>query len=427
MPLITESRKYKYVLYSSNYLIQGLSAILILTILPIYLKNYKGLSDLSIATIAGVSVLPIILKPVAAIFSDSFAIKALGGNRKPYIIFGFIFNSLMLYLLGIVEPTEFLYLFVLVWVLQSLGLTLMDVGMDALVIESFDNTKERLIPNVIFTICSVVAIFVALPIAMICEQNAIHIGARFAPELEFHIFIGGNFDVGFLAASAVSICFLLPTVFLKEQSENKVVKKVSIDDIKKFLNTKHVPIVLLFFFLLYIDSGMIDFTLDPFFRVLGMNSGSQLVIFSPLVFISVLGAVSSHWIMKKGMLKLFMFIGVLGTAFYIVMAILTLTASPIILTFYIGMGIIFSFTSGAAVPQYATLGMSISDKKIAATSFTIIMTVWNLGRLLGILVAGIVPFGIYTKMGIIFLLSAIAMSLRIPVIFKLRELEPKDL
>ena len=80
MVLITENRNYKYLLYISVYLVQGVATLLIFTVLPIYLKNYKGLPDLAIGILAGVSLLPIILKPLVAVISDNYAIKKLGGK-----------------------------------------------------------------------------------------------------------------------------------------------------------------------------------------------------------------------------------------------------------------------------------------------------------------------------------------------------------
>ena len=425
MILITKNKYFKYLLYISVYLAEGIASLFILIVLPIYLKNYKGLSDLSIAILAGISLLPLILKPLVAVLSDNYIINSLGGKRKSYMLMGFILNGVTLSLIGIVDPVLFLYLFLIIWIFQSLGIVFMDVAIDALVTETFNQTNEKLNANIVFQLAAISSAFIVFPIAYLCEINSVHIGIN-TPQIQFSFFFGGNFDFGFLLAGGICFCLIAAILILKEPEECYSKPKFIKKDLIKFLKSKKVPLLLVMFFLLQIDAGLTDFTVDPFLRTLGFTSGIQILAFSPTLVFILLGTLASKWFIKKGIIRCLTIFSACFAFFYIIIAILTFLISPIIPIFYFISAAFLSILSAAGMIMYLTLAMNAADKKLAATTFVIFVTMIGLGRILGIIIAGIIPFGIYLKMGVIFSLCAIIIIIRIPMLIKLNKLEKKE-
>ncbi|NVM02184.1 MAG: MFS transporter [Candidatus Helarchaeota archaeon] len=423
MIIITKNRSYRYLLYISNYLVQGIATLMIFTLLPIYLKNYKGLTDFSIAMIASLTFFPIILKPFIAIISDKYPFKVLGGRRKPYILIGFIMNGISLSFFGMTNPVEFIYIFIILGILQSLGISLMDVALDALVIENFPDKKEKLNANIIFHLTIISSVFIVLPLAFISERESVHIGINLTYQFEFDIFFGGNFEFGFLLAGLICIGLIIFSIFLKESEKISSTQRFSIKDLRQYTKSEHVPTLLLIFFITQIDTGLTDFTLDPFFRILGLTSGVQLISVSPMMIFIFLGGLASRWFIKKGIIKTILVVSVVHTTFYGVLSYLTFTNSLFIPLFYFSSGILVSFSTSCATVLFLTLAMDSSDKKLAATTFVLFITMGNLGRIFGIILAGLLPFNIYPKMGIIFLISCIIMASRIPLLIKIRRIE----
>ncbi|MFX0138594.1 MAG: MFS transporter [Candidatus Hodarchaeota archaeon] len=418
-----ENRTYRYSLYASIYLTEGMAALVILVILPIYLKNYKGLSDLAIAILAGLSLLPIVLKPIMAIFSDNYSIKVLGGRRKPYILLGFILNGISLPLIGIVDPVSFLYMFGIIWVLQTSGIALMDVAIDALVTESFSQTSEKVNANIVFYIANTCSVLIIIPIAYVSETNVLHFGLHLTPQLQFDFFWGGNFELGFLLTGIICIALIIFTLFLRENNDYQGRVRFSKDKLVKYLRSKYVPTLLLMFFLVQIDSGLMEFTLDPFFRVAGLTASAQLLFFLPAVVFSILGSVAAKWFVKKGIIKSLIYCISSFAGYYLILCLLIFLSPEIIPVFYYFAAIPIGLLSQAAHILLITIAMNSADKDLTATTLTLLITMINLGRLFGILLAGVIPFTGDLKMGIIFLVSAIVMVIRVPIFLKLRDLE----
>ncbi|MHA1384601.1 MAG: MFS transporter [Candidatus Helarchaeota archaeon] len=425
MVLITEKRSFRYSLYSSVYLTEGFASILLFIILPIYLKNYLGLSDLTIAILASISILPVLFKPIVAILSDRYTLNKLGGKRKPYMVFGFIINSITLSTIGMANPVHLFFTFMLIWVCQSLGIAFMDVALDALIVESFPDTNEKLNANIVTQLSVLVSIFIALPIAFIFENGVIRISIHLTSQLGFDIFLGSNIELAFIIAGIIGFFLIIPALFLTESETTKEAIDFSKDEIIKFLKSKNVKMLLLLFFTLQFDNGLTEFTLDPFFRILGLTSGVQILSLSPLLIFAVLGTLSSRWFQRKGVTNTLIIFSLIFSIFYLFLALLTFLMSPFIPIYYYGVGIIISFFSNAGWVLYMTLAMRTADKKIAATSFVLIMMMINIGKLTGIIIGGLIPFSIYIKMGIIFLISCCVMGIRIPIFLKLKHLDKK--
>ncbi len=423
MVKITENRGYKYTLYSNIYLVEGITYSIVFIILPVYLKNYKGLSDLAIAILAGVALLPIIFKPLVAVLTDNYPIKAIKGRRKPYMIFGFILNGITLPLLGFADPIEVLHLFLILWVLQSLGISFMDVAIDALVTETFEEIKEKVNANITFYIANLSGIFILIPISFLIEVNTIHLGLHLTPELQFDIFIGGNFKFGLLLSGIICLSLIVPVLFLDENGNDQAKSRFSMNKLKKYIRSKHIPTLIIMFFILNIDNGLTEFTLDPFFRISGLTISTQLLYFVPSVCFAILGGISTKLFVKRGIIKSITYFAIVFAVHYLILYLLTFFSPNLVPIYYYTAGIIVGLISNAAFILYLTIAMNSAEKDFAATSFILFITMNNLGRLLGMIVAGLLPFTGNLKIGIIFLISAILMVVRIPIFVKLKDLD----
>jgi len=398
------NKKYKYFLYFAIYFSEGLISLIFFVIMPIYLKDDVlglGMSDFSISIVLGLIIIPLILKGFIGPFIDQFPIRKLGGKRKPYIIIGIIINIILLpflILINVKASILTLIFFMGVVVLQSFGIVLMDLSMDALVVDTFDDRAEKYKANLTFQIATYLSFLPGIVVGSFCQS--------------------GNFLAGFITGSLFCLIGLIAPLFLKEDSEYSKVPTFNLKEFSSFFKTKSILMILIFIFFIQFDTGLLDFTLDPFLRTfMSMDINYQMIAFSPGIIFGLLGAFFATKIKNKfGFVNPVIVHSLISSAYYIIVAFSLFQGAALFNSIYIFGGYITSFTSSIAFIYYFSMLMNSCNKKQAGSVMAFFYTIINLGRLTGIIIAGLIPesiLGTYYKMFWIFILCGIAMSIRL--------------
>jgi len=146
---------------------------------------------------------------------------------------------------------------------------------------------------------------------------------------------------------------------------------------------------LLFAFILNIDGGLLELTLEPYL-VINLGVPIQAVV-GDLFYISLIGniiAIAGYFFIdrvKKD--RLLIIIALIYIIPLVILGYLTQTST---LTYDVFLWLygVFSLVSGLSFVTYIALFFDLSSPKAAGTMIALFLTVTNLGRLLGIMVSG---------------------------------------
>jgi len=140
-----EFRNYYQVIFSANYLFQGINNSLFTVIIPIYLIQIIGSIDASsIAFIASIIMIPWVFKIFYGMIGDKFGSKRFG-RRRPWIVSMVSFSGIMWIFLSlpfIYTIDNIIFIFTIMGLLIFLGVSFGDTILDGLVLDI--TPKEKL-------------------------------------------------------------------------------------------------------------------------------------------------------------------------------------------------------------------------------------------------------------------------------------------
>ena len=139
-----EFKNYYMVIFSSNYLFQGINQSLFAVIIPIYLIQFIGVIDAAaLAFLGSIIGLPWIFKIFYGILGDKIGSKRLG-RRRPWIIGMVSFSGVMWIILGSqnwVTPENAITVFTIMGLLIFLGVAFGDTIIDGLILDIVPKEK----------------------------------------------------------------------------------------------------------------------------------------------------------------------------------------------------------------------------------------------------------------------------------------------
>jgi len=140
-----EFRNYYQVIFSTNYLFQGINNSLFTVIIPIYLIQIIGSIDASsIAFIASIIMIPWVFKIFYGMIGDKFGSKRFG-RRRPWIVTMVSFSGIMWIFLSLpftYTIDNIIFIFTIMGLLIFLGVSFGDTILDGLVLDI--TPKEKL-------------------------------------------------------------------------------------------------------------------------------------------------------------------------------------------------------------------------------------------------------------------------------------------
>ena len=385
-----EKRFLKYVLFFNLYASEGLIIALSTTTTVLYF-NVLNIPISTTTLVSGIINIPWILKFLPGPIIDFFIKK----GRKPFIILGGVTASLSLFSLTIIDPSENLIPFILIFFIGHLGIITLDVSADAWAIQT-SKYEERgkinaAMTSGLFFCWALGGIFFA------------YIGQTFSYKLNFII-------VGFI----IILTLILPLI-VKEVIIVKQHQKIGKTLIKEFKKKKTLLITALEFFSA-MNFGILLLIIPDYIKNVFLLDDFQTGIIASIYPVSiVIGAVVGGWLTDKYSRKPIIFITCTGALIF--SALLIFADSWEILAF---LYTIIGLLTGAGVyAAVAALAMDIVNPKIGATQHSILASIHNFGEIGIAMISGALVFSLgYHRF---FLYSALVIGPVLLILYLIKE------
>ena len=349
--MIDISRKswHKYFLFGSLYFSEGLQWSLTAVIIPIYLLD-KGFS-LPLATlVAGVGGAPWYLKFVFGPTTDYFY----QFGRKPFIIVGGLLGAISLFVLIYIDPLSFLIPFALFLFLSHLGIIYMDVSCDGWAIQ-ISKEKER--GKVNGAMWAGIFTGMAVGTSVIASIAQVY-----------------GYGMSFLAGGSIILVLMIYPFLVKEVKILKKRPKIA-SLLKQEFKKRTTQLIALFGIVSGICSGLILFVIPLYMKTILQMDVGQIGLVTTVYTITLgigglLGGVlADRWGRK---MVLFIFI----SASIVTAALIFANTWQIFAVIY---GVI-GFFGGGWIAASCALVMDITNPKIGATQYSILMSITNFGE-----------------------------------------------
>ena len=355
---LVKYRLVKYPLFGSLYFSQGIIYALATVIINVYLDS-KGVSDSIIALIIGLAYLPWVLKFLFGGLVDRY-IKF---GRKKFIIFGGSLSAISFITLSFVDPQTALIPFALITLIASSGIAFLDVAADAWAIE-LSEERER------------------------GKINAAMFGGLFTGMAVTSIVIGAvaetfNYPFAFVVSGLFVLFIVMFPLMVKETmivKRKEKIRKLLVSEFKK----KNTQIISLFLPLSAISFGLLGIVIPQYMNdVLLLKIGQIGLIMAVAPIATVVGNVvggfmSDKWGRKK---SLFIFLGLN----------LIFAASLVFADSWQRLAIIWGivgFLHGGHYSAFGALAMDVTNPKVGASQFSLLMAFGNAGEMGGTVFSG---------------------------------------
>jgi len=348
----------KYILFTSLYFTEGIQLSITTVLIPIYLLE-TGFSPAITTMIAALAMLPWALK-----FIFGYIINTIQSiNLKTFTILGGIISSISLLLLSIITPNTILFLFILLIIIAQCGIGFLDVSTDAWAIDTTKKKEHGKINGFMMAgLFSGIAIGAPL-LSFIAEHN--------------------EYTISFLTAGTLNLSILFIAFLTKKPSyfnrKNQVLKIL-----KKEFKQKKTQAIALLLPILSINSGIITLAVPLFMSIQLELSISQIGLITTVFTVSrVIGSITcgtlSDKIGRQKTLLLIVSLSIIATVL-----LLLVNTWSILLPIYGLLG----FLNGGLFSVLLATSMDITNFKISAIQFSLLISFMNSGELIGEFISG---------------------------------------
>jgi len=371
---ISDKSYFKYLLFSSLYFTEGIIKVFAAVILPVYFLE-KGVSPGLVTLVISITAIPMVIKFIWGGITDFYISK----GRKPFIILGGMISVISLFVLSFIDPGVALIPFSVFLFISWSGVGFLDVSSDALAIEISEEKERGKING---------AMYGGLNCGMI-------LGSIFLP------FIANNYGYSatFITAGIMILLIIIFPLSIKEVKKTKSRKKalpILINEFKK----KTTIMITIFACLIAMNSGMLLFFVPLFLDLnLGLNLGQIGFIMAVFTVSVTIGSIAGGFFADR--------FGRKNILYVLIISSIISTGSLIFTSDFQSFTVIYSiigFLQGGYYVSYMAICMDITNPKVGATQFSILMGMGNLG----ILFAGSISGSLYVIFGFmkLFLFSA---------------------
>ncbi len=360
------SKTYRYVIFGLLYFIQGAILSYFTGFNGIYLISF-GVSMKGVGLIGLIGMMPFVLKIFLGILSDRVNLFG-GGYRKPYILIGVAVQALSLVLVPLIDPSTSFSLYALAGFILMTGMALYDTATDGL---ALDTTKEA-------------------------EQGTIQglmVGGRALGVTLISVFFGFFADFvswhfAFWSLALISAIVFLLALFIREES---VEARATFDwsAFKAFGKRQIFSLAILGALYSFIINAVAEI-MNPFFQDKFIISAFAAGLYSA---IWGLGIVIGGLLGGRGADKLGHRKSVWAAMIISFCAILLFLVVPDGRAAYL-VALAFGFAFGFYETIYFAASMARTDPRIAASMFSILMAIANIGTGIGLAVTGVMVEGL---------------------------------
>lgn len=384
------SKPLRYTLFALLYFTQGTILSYFTALNALYLLE-RGLTMTSIGIFGSIALIPFVIKILFGLLSDRVSPFGLG-HRRPYIFFGLAVQFACLIAVPFIDPKANYWGFVALAFVLQLGMALYDTCTDGLALDTTPEGEKGTIQSFMVGGRAVGVIVTASIVGLLAERS--------------------SWQAVFWLLAGLTL-LPLPLMFAAREPARPVGRDF---DWKAFAAFKKAPVLALagvgfIFFLIVVGANQL---VNPFLQERFGIELSTAGLFTTVwgigvVLGSAVGGVLIDRVGKRNGVRIAMGIsvaGVLALAFIPALG----WAWPIVL--------LFGVAYGSYQTVYFALAMAYTEPRIAASMFSILMAVTNVGQGVGLALGGVLADRIdYPPTFMVFAaLNLLALPL-LPVVF----------
>jgi PAT family beta-lactamase induction signal transducer AmpG len=351
----------RYLMFALLYFAQGSIMSFFTALNSLYLQTF-GLSMSQIGLIGTIAMIPFILKIFLGLLSDKVNFFGLG-HRKPYIIIGLIVQAVCLALVPTVDPGKDFGSYAFLAFILMTGMALYDTCTDGLALDSTPKDEEGIIQGFMVGGRAVGMVFVSGIMGLLVDNY--------------------SWTVGFVFLGIITL-LPLPLVFFSKEVERPAASTFDWKAFKCFKEPGVLALAVLgatYSLIIYGANQLVNPSLADRFTINFATAGFITTILGlGTVIGSIVGGRITDKIGQKRSVQSAMVVSMIA------IALLAAINSP-------WMAWLLVFVFGAAFGFYETVFMAISmnltDGRIAATMFSILMAVANIGTGIGLALTGV--------------------------------------
>jgi len=384
------NKKNRYALFATLYLAQGAIMSYFTSLNALYLKTY-GLGMDKVGLIGTIAMIPFVLKIFFGLLSDKVNFFHLG-HRKPYILIGLLIQILCLLVVPFINPAQNFGLFALNAFILMAGMALYDTCTDGLALDTTEPEDEGKIQGIMVAGRALGMVLISAVLGLLVDKF--------------------SWSAGFISL-AVLTAIPIPMVLAIKEADKPVEKQFNWSAFKEFKKFSIIALGLLGALYSLIINGTSQLV-NPFLESKFAISYTQAGMVASLLGIGiVVGSLGGGRLVDKLGQKRAVRLSLVVTL--VAVAVLSLISSPTIAWILV---FIFGIAFGLYETVYFAIAMRETNERIAATMFSILMAVANIGTGIGLGLSGAMAegFGYPITFIILALLNLLALPL-LPAIF----------
>ena len=348
----------KYSLFTSLYFAEGIQLSITTILVPLFLLE-NNISPAITTMAASMVMIPWALKFIFGWIVDSY--RKL--NKKQYTILGGVSSSIALIILSIIDPSSNLLLFILILFLAQLGIGILDVSMDAWAINETKKKERGKINGSMMAGFFTGTAFGSASLTAIAENI--------------------NYPLAFITAGIIILLLMIMPSIIKKpaiQPRQRRLSKIVLNEFKK-KTTLSLAILLP---IISINSGLITLAAPLFMNLTLTLTVAQIGLITTIFTCArVIGSLTTGSLSDK--------LNRLNTLLIIVTLTIIFSLSLIIVDNWITMTVLYSilgFLNGGLFTVLLASSMDITNVKVSAFQFSILISLMNAGELIGEFISG---------------------------------------
>lgn len=358
------NKTLRYLMFGSLYFTQGTILGYFASLNALYLQS-RGLTLTDIGIFGAIALIPFVIKIFLGMLSDRVNLFS-KGHRVPYIFIGLAVQLLMLLAVPLVDPKQYYWGFVAMAFILQLGMALYDTCTDGLALDTAPEEEHGRIQAWMVGGRAVGTIVAASAVGLLAE----------------HV----SWQAVFWSLAALT---LLPVPFLFDvrEPEKASEERFNWSAFKAFKRWPviAVGIVGLLVFLVIVGANQL---VNPFLtKTFGISLSQAGMVTSLWGIGIVIGSIIGSTLIKKlGDKKAtLIMLGMVGLS---LLTLATLITAKLGLVFAIVLVVLYGVAYGTGQTITFALCMGVTDTRIAASMFAILMAFTNVGQGIGLAMGG---------------------------------------
>jgi len=350
----------KYSMFAMIYFSQGAIMSFFTALNALYLQSF-GLGMEKIGIIGTIGMIPFVIKIFFGMLSDKVNFFGLG-NRKPYILIGLAIQAFSLIAAPMIDPGEHFWAYALLAFVMMTGMALYDTCTDGLALDTTPEEEEGLIQGFMVGGRAVGMVVVSAFLGLIVQNI--------------------SWRVGFYFLAVVTI-LPLPMVFQFRVSDAMPDKLFDWKAFRCFRQPRVISLGLLgalYSLIIYSANQLVNPYLSESISIDFSTAGFMATVMG--IGIVVGGLVGGGITSKIGQKK--------SVQAAMVLSIISIGALAAITNLQLAwiLVVVFGFAFGFYETVFFAISMRVTDERIAATMFSILMAVANIGTGIGLGITG---------------------------------------